>query len=401
MKKLQKAVIMTGILLLCIPCPATKKITLVHNTHREIVAKENTLQLKLIRTWGGEDEPDEEKFFEVPSKIALDSRDRVYISDTYNFCIKVFDAAGKYIRTIGRKGRGPGDLIGPGSIGFSTSGNLWVLEKGNRRFQCFDAAGKSKTIFKYKHIPIWMSVTGKDEIAVYSPYDTHKTRELITLFDEKGKRLRGIGTYHDPSKNAIGCEWLAFAKDHHDNFYAGNMKTPIVRKYNSGGTMVMAFTFETPDKIRPNIELNERGNEIVRKDFFQNTTQIKRKEKNVIIDNKGKRKYYACIAIGTDSQENIYVVTDRRRPTEKESGALDVMFDSSSFSFIDRSKTDFEALKNIDWFRLIVFNPSGQVIAGAVLYSLCQDIYIHDNRLFIIDGMLFQTIFEYEMTIKE
>jgi hypothetical protein len=130
MKRILITVIAAGILSLCIPCLAAEKATLVHNTHQEIEAKENTLQLKLIRTWGGEDEQDEEKFFVYPSNIAIDSRGLVYICDRYNFCVKVFDAGGKHLQTIGRKGLGPGDLIGPGSIGFSTAGALWVMEMG-------------------------------------------------------------------------------------------------------------------------------------------------------------------------------------------------------------------------------------------------------------------------------
>jgi len=401
MKRMSIAVIAVAILSLWITCLAAEKSALVHNTHQEIAAMENKLQLKLIRTWGGEDEQDEEKFFVYPSNIAIDSRDRVYISDRYNFCIKVFDETGKYLRTIGRKGRGPGDLVGPGSTGFSTSGDLWVMERGNRRFQCFDTFGKSKTIFKYKHIPIWMAVTGKNEIAVYSPYMTHKTRKLISLYNEKGKCLREIGTYHDPSKIAIGCEWLVFAKDQHDNFFAGNMKTPVVRKYTAGGTMVMAFTFETPAKKRPEIGLNEKGDEIVRFDHLKKRrNRILRKGNDVIIKTDKTKDYRACMAIGTDSLDNIYVVTARRHLSEKESDASRIMV-SSDYQFIDRSKMNFDVLENIDCHRLIVFNPLGKVIAGVVLTTFCHDIYIQDNRIFIIDGELSQTIFEYEMVIKE
>ena len=391
-----------GIIFLCIPGLAMEKASLVHNTYDEIEAKENKLQLKLIRTWGGEDEQDEKKFFAYPSNIAIDSRDRVYICDLYNFCVKVFDSAGKHLRTIGRKGRGPGDLIGPASIGFSTSGDLWVMERGNRRFQCFDTFGKSKTIFKYKHIPIWMAVTGKNELAVYSPYETHKTRKLISLFNEKGECLREIGVYHDPSKTVIGCEWLVFAKDRHDNFFAGNMKTPVVRKYTEDGKMLMAFTFETPAKKRPEIGLNEKGNEIVRLDHLKRKkTRILRKGNGVIIKSEEKQNYNACMAIGTDSLDNIYVVTNRRHLNEKEIDSINVMYDSSGYTYINRSKTNFDALENIDCYRLIVFDPGGKVIAGAVLNTFCQDIYIQGNRIFIIDGGYTQTIFEYEMKIKE
>jgi len=399
-KRMLITFIAVGILSFSNTCLAAEKAALVHNTHQEIVSKENTLQLKLIRIWGGEDEEDEKKFFVYPFNIAIDSRGLVYICDQFNFCVKLFDDAGKYLQTIGRKGRGPGDLIGPGSIGFSTSGDIWVMEMGNRRFQCFDISGKSKSIFKHKHIPIWMSVTGKNEIAVYSPFKTLKTRKLISFYNEKGKCLREIGTYHDPSKTAIGCEWLVFARDRHDNFFAGNKKTPVVRKYTADGAMVLAFTFETPAQKRPEIGLNEKGNEIVRFDHLKNRTRLLRKGNDLIIKTDKTKNYHACMAIGTDSLDNIYVVTVRRHLSEKE-GDGSIIMASGDYQFIDRSKVNFDVWENIDYLRMIVFNPGGKVIAGAILNTFCHDIYIKGNRIFIIDGEYTQRILEYEMIFKE
>ena len=129
-------------------------------------------------------------------------------------------------------------------------------------------------------------------------------------------------------------------------------------------------------------------------------TRILRKGNDVIIKRKEKRNYNACMAIGTDSLDNIYVVTHRRLPDEKESDAGYIML-YGDYARIDRSKMNFDALENVDYFRLVVFNPGGKVIAGAVLNTICQDIYIHGKRIFIIDGLLTQTIFEYEMVIKE
>lgn len=393
-------VIATGMLLLGITSLTAEKTTLIHNTFQEIVSKENKLHLKLIRTWGGEAEQDEKKFFVFPSNVAVDSQGWIYIADQFKFCVKVFEADGKYVRTIGRKGRGPGDLVGPGSIDFSTNGDLWVMERGNRRLQSFNASGKSKTIFKYNHSPIWMAVTQKNEIAIYSPFDTHESRKLIAFYNEKGERLRDIGTYHDPSKSPANCEWLTFAKDHHDNFLVGNHKTPIVRKYTLEGKLVTAFTFETPEKKRPEIKLNEEGSEIIRLDHLKNKTQVLKKGKGVIIKNKMKHKYNACIAIGTDSRENIYVVSQKKPPEGKEDGFGYIML-AGDFATIDRSSLNYDALEKVAGVRLSVFNPQGKVIAVAMLKTFCNNILIQGERIFIIDGAFGQRILEYQITINE
>ncbi len=262
MKKILRVLVTTGLLLICLINFARERATFVHNTYAETKANEGNLQLKLIRIWGGEEEQDEQKFFEYPVNISVDTQGWVYISDLYNFRIQVFDASGKYLRTIGQKGRGPGDLVGPDSIDFSPSGDLWVAELGGRRIQCFDTSGKSKTIFRHNKIPSWMAVTSKNEIAVYCGFKTLSTKKIISFYNTKGKCLREIGTSHDPSKNMFTAENLLFAKDQRDNIYIANMDTPIVRKYSSDGKMIVAFTYETPDKIRPRISLNEKGDEI-------------------------------------------------------------------------------------------------------------------------------------------
>ncbi|MCP5106174.1 MAG: hypothetical protein GY950_22500 [bacterium] len=57
-------------------------------------------------------------------------------------------------------------------------------------------------------------------------------------------------------------------------------------------------------------------------------------------------------------------------------------------------------MENIDVNRLLVFNPDGRVIAEAQLTNFCDAIYIHNDRIFIGDGLFNQRILEYRMTFK-
>ena len=47
------------------------------------------------------------------------------------------------------------------------------------------------------------------------------------------------------------------------------------------------------------------------------------------------------------------------------------------------------------------FDPNGRIIAESPMTTLCDDIYIYDNRLFVIDGLCNQRILEYVMVFKE
>lgn len=61
----------------------------------------------------GDDEEDENYMFSDISHITVDNDGRIYILDRRESHVKLFDQDGKYVRTIGRQGQGPGELNNP------------------------------------------------------------------------------------------------------------------------------------------------------------------------------------------------------------------------------------------------------------------------------------------------
>jgi hypothetical protein len=73
--------------------------------------------------------------------LAVDEEGSLYVLDEKNNRAQVFDASGKYLRTIGRKGQGPGDLDYPLCLSVNrTSDELLVLQ-GFRRLSFFRTGG--------------------------------------------------------------------------------------------------------------------------------------------------------------------------------------------------------------------------------------------------------------------
>jgi hypothetical protein len=85
-------------------------------------------------TMGGKD------FFVAPSDLAFDDQGTIYVCDSRANNIKVFDATGKYLKTVGKTGQGPGDLNYPVEIEFS-AGKLYIRELMNSRISIFDQEG--------------------------------------------------------------------------------------------------------------------------------------------------------------------------------------------------------------------------------------------------------------------
>jgi hypothetical protein len=69
---------------------------------------------------------DEEEPFLLISHLAVDDRDNIYVCDTKASHIRVFDKNGNPLRTIGRKGEGPGELMFPRNIQISSMEELIV-----------------------------------------------------------------------------------------------------------------------------------------------------------------------------------------------------------------------------------------------------------------------------------
>ncbi|MEO8441955.1 MAG: 6-bladed beta-propeller [Betaproteobacteria bacterium] len=49
--------------------------------------------------------------------------------------------AGKFIKTWGKKGSGPGEFDMPHGLAIDSSGRLFVADRGNSRIQIFDLDG--------------------------------------------------------------------------------------------------------------------------------------------------------------------------------------------------------------------------------------------------------------------
>lgn len=77
-----------------------------------------------------------------PAGIAIDSDQRLYITDEWNQRVSVFDIEGTLLDEWGREGSGDGQFNRPAGIAFDASGNLLVVDAGNHRVQKFSKEGK-------------------------------------------------------------------------------------------------------------------------------------------------------------------------------------------------------------------------------------------------------------------
>lgn len=96
-----------------------------------------TLQ-ETLRIGSGEEGPTS---FSWVKGIDADSTGRIFIYEHSTQDIRVFGPDGTYLKTLGRKGAGPGELRNAEGIAFARDGTLWVRDAANGRFSRFSADG--------------------------------------------------------------------------------------------------------------------------------------------------------------------------------------------------------------------------------------------------------------------
>ena len=77
-----------------------------------------------------------------PTSIAIDSEQKVYISDDWLNRISIFDKEGVFLEKWGVPGSGDGQLSRPSGIRFDSQDNMYVVDSANNRVQVFTKEGK-------------------------------------------------------------------------------------------------------------------------------------------------------------------------------------------------------------------------------------------------------------------
>lgn len=129
---------------------------------QEPIWNKNICEIKAELTIG-EAEGAEEYMFQRIGVIAVDNEERIYISDWKESRIKVYNQKGVYLRTIGRKGQGPGEFEGITGIQILPENEIVVYDSRIRRLSFFCQDGsliKSLSIHDIPALDLRMNAAG-------------------------------------------------------------------------------------------------------------------------------------------------------------------------------------------------------------------------------------------------
>jgi hypothetical protein len=108
---------------------------------QSVPALRNSAQLSAVEELriGNTDDPD--KGFSWIASIDVADDGTVFVLDSKECHVRVFDASGRLITTFGRRGQGPGEFTSPVAVG-ALGDSVWVNDAGNRRISFFTRTGK-------------------------------------------------------------------------------------------------------------------------------------------------------------------------------------------------------------------------------------------------------------------
>jgi len=135
--------------------------------------------------------------YKNPSGIVFDEeKDRLYVSDTQNHIIRVYDGNTRQpLFTIGKKGRGDGEFNFPSYLAIDRSGRLYVVDAFNSRVQIFDPDGNFLKKFGklgdasgFFSRPAGIGVDSEGHV-----YIVDTAFSNFQIFDEEGRLLLWVG----------------------------------------------------------------------------------------------------------------------------------------------------------------------------------------------------------------
>lgn len=116
-----------------------------------------------------------EEAFAYISAVTLDDAENLYVAEPSEPKIRIFNRQGRFLRSIGKRGHGPGEFLEPRSIGILDH-QLWVLDGASRATTFMDLEGRVQ-----KTITPEPSLVPGVTVHALTPIDTTKYLALIRV----------------------------------------------------------------------------------------------------------------------------------------------------------------------------------------------------------------------------
>ncbi len=373
-------------------------VRVVHNKKGGEWGDNPKLAIELVRVIGDVDADDENLAFNSPLDMAVDGSGSVFILDSGNQRVQVFGRDGRFLRTIGRKGQGPGEFEYPRSIDVDGQGRLYVLDDRQKRLQIFAPDGE---ILKSIGTTLGPSAGSRPSMIGIDRFRLLGSRGFVV------RTSGGHGLPGAPKEETVprlvkflGPDFKVLMEfgepvDYGDAItnLAGNSCALAV---DEGHIYVCLINQNRSEKYSPEGRLLWRADREL--DF---PTQLIQKGEQKITPNSTRfiapKFNRVAVGIAADDQGRAWVVTYDRQIKKEEIVATITSGSPSGETRRTEGDTD---LRKTDMYRLEMFASDGVLLGAIPLTHFVDLIHIHKDRLFLLDRDRGVQFYEYRIIEK-
>lgn len=243
-------------------------VTIINNLYPKYQDKPQ-ISLTYNSTIESEDKEDDNYLLFGVSDIEFDEEDNIYVMDHGNYRIQVFDKNGIYIRTVGKKGQGPGELGRSSYISVSNTNDLYVLN-GRKKLDKFDPKGNyvsslnldTGRMFGFTRLKSGKMLYSSEAFNISGPIteENKKLNNLINVISEDGKAINDFVAPRNFNNSHINFEanMIKYTTDEDENIYVSYTFQNKIEKFSLKGKKLFEINFNTNYPTH-DFELNERG----------------------------------------------------------------------------------------------------------------------------------------------
>ncbi|MFC1564616.1 6-bladed beta-propeller [candidate division KSB1 bacterium] len=329
------------------------------------------VNLEFVQKIGGLEETDENYIFKTGIVSDVDKDGNIYIYDYSGRRLQKYDANGKFLRTIGSEGQGPGEFQSLSSFQALDSGEIINLDSFGYRFQFLSPEGRYLKSFRLDEWYFYFRKLGNDKLLIdnrestgLSPSDLSENRNipLFKVLDFNGELLYEFGKliYYNESRMIRVANSFHFDVGRADNsIYVAFESLNKIEKYSEDGKL----TFRADRKL--NYEVIEPEYKMVETEMF------------------GKRpaviRTYISRNIGIDYKNRIWIWIFKKETSEKRE----------------------EIIKDMNkYFVLEVFDDDGILLGHVELPVYFDNMKIFGDRMFLEDSSDQCCVYEYRIVEK-
>jgi hypothetical protein len=179
----------------------------------------------------------------------------IYISNTKEGNILVFNKAGALKKVIGRKGRGPAELYQPGKVMRYHDG-IFVHDVGNQRIQAFDDEGRPSRYIKL--FKAYRDMVFDEDASRFfaAPMTVAPGEKLVDVLALDGTIASSFGEPLDFAKDRQIYNLVRLCMTDNRELVVAFTFFPILRQYAPTGILVSEYRIDYP-RFRANEKYNQ------------------------------------------------------------------------------------------------------------------------------------------------